>query len=119
MTYVVAFDDSRLSREALAQARRFAGRVGRDLVAVTVVPADNEEYARERGWLAADDPFDGDTVTAYLEDAARSVAPTVRVRVESVDRFVPCGWIAREVRRAAHDEGAEVVFVGSENAARA
>jgi nucleotide-binding universal stress UspA family protein len=119
MTYVVAFDDSRLSREALARARRFAGRVGHDLVAVTVVPAENEEYARERGWLAADEPFDGDAVTAYLEGRARSVAPTVRVRVESVDRFAPEGTIARRLRRTAKDLDAEVVFVGSENAARA
>lgn len=118
MTYVVAFDDSALARRALAQARRYAGAVGHDLVAVTVVPADNDEYARERGWLGDDEAFDGDAVTEHLTDAARSVAPTARLRVESVDEYAPRGWIAREIRRAARDEGAEVVFVGSENAGR-
>jgi nucleotide-binding universal stress UspA family protein len=118
MTFVVPFDGSDLSQAALSRAVAFAGVADEEVVVVSVVPDDNVEYARERGWLAADEPFDRERVIRRLRGRVADLAPDVTFRAELVDRDAPSGAISTRIRRVLGEEDATMVFVGSDNAGR-
>lgn len=116
MTLLVPFDGSDLAMAALQRATEFSAVFDEPIVAVTVVPDGNTEYARSRGWLEADEQFDDEEVHGYLRDAVASLAPTASVRIESVGRDAPAGTISNRVRKVAREVDASMVFVGSDNA---
>lgn len=117
MTYLVPFDDSELSRTALARAVDLAGDRDHEVVVYTVLPGDRE-YAVERGWVRDDDAFDPDDVAERLRASAIEIAPSATVECEQVGRYTRPGQIANRIRARARAVDAEVVFIGSENAGR-
>jgi nucleotide-binding universal stress UspA family protein len=118
MTFVVPFDGSPLAQAALSRAVAFASVADEPVVAVTVVPIDNAAYARDRGWLSADEPFDRETVVGRLRGRVADLAPDATFRATFVDRDAPSGTISTRIRRVLGEEDASMVFVGSDNAGR-
>lgn len=118
MTFVVPFDGSGLSEAGLARASEFGRTLAEDVVAVTVVPHGNADYAREKGWLGADERFDREAVLAHLEARVADVAPDADFEAVIVDRWAPPGTIAKRLRRFAHTADASLVFIGSARAGR-
>ncbi|MFB6108260.1 MAG: universal stress protein [Haloplanus sp.] len=116
MTFVVPFDGSDLASAALARASEFGDALDQPVLAVTVVPTGNAAYARERGWLGADEPFDVESVVASLRDRVATIAPDADFEHAVVERYASSGTIAREIRTMARREDASMVFVGSEHA---
>lgn len=116
MTFVVPFDGSTLAETALVRAVEFARVLEERVVAVTVVPKDNETYARARDWLGDDEEFDVERVVSRVHERVTDLAPGADFRHFLVDRRAGAGTIAKHVRRLAVQEEASMVFVGSENA---
>ena len=119
MTVLVPFDGSTLSTVALEKATNFGELVDEDVVVVTVIP-DDDDYARDRGWIGAGEPFDADAIASGLGSRVASVAPDATYRTEVVDSDEPTATattnVVRTIRRVASEVDASVVFVGTENA---
>lgn len=116
MTLVVPFDGSPLSETALLRAAEYATGLDREIRAIVVVPSNNTRYAREKGWLEPNEAFDLDAIRERLDARVAETAPEATVRYEVVAKSAPSGGIATRIRRLAVEEGASVVFIGSENA---
>ncbi|MEF8868688.1 MAG: universal stress protein [Haloarculaceae archaeon] len=121
MVLLVPFDGSELATAALRRASEFAEFTDEPVLVVSVL-TDDERFARDRGWVGEDEPFDPDAVAERLEAAARQVAPDATFRREEPtdggEMATTTLDIARTVRQVAHEVDASVVFVGSENAGR-
>lgn len=119
MTYLVPFDDSPLSRTALKRAGEFAAAMDEDVLALVVVPP-SVEYAREKGWIGPSEPFDDAVIERMLRGSVEDLAPGAAVRVEAADetdyRASVTTDVVRRIRQVAAESGAEVLFVGTENA---
>jgi nucleotide-binding universal stress UspA family protein len=118
MTLVVPFDGSELSETALVRATAFSRVFEEPVLSLTVVPVDNVEYARERGWLSDDEPFDLETVEHRLRRQVLDINPESDVRHEQVDAYAGPGRISKRIRAIAREVDASMVFVGSENAGK-
>ena len=117
MTFIVPFDGSELAETALVRAQEFSDVLQeKSVVAVSVIPKGNTEYARDHGWLPPDEPFEIESVVEKLHKQVISLAPSAGFRHLTVDRYAPSGTIASRVRRFAKTEDASMVFIGSENA---
>lgn len=117
MTFVIPFDGSKLAETALVRAREFSGVLEeKSIVAVTVIPNENAEYARDHGWLRPDEPFEMESVVEQLHKQVMTLTPSANFRHLTVDRYAPSGSIASEVRDFANNTDASMVFIGSENA---
>jgi len=116
MTFLVPFDGSPLAEAALVRAAEFAGVFDEDVVAVSVVPEGNADYARERNWLDSGEPFDLQSVVATLHTQVTDLCPSVDFRHLTVGTHASPGTIATRVRRRAEREDVSMVFVGSDNA---
>ena len=118
MTLLVPFDGSDLSTKALEKAAEFGDLTDDDVVAFTVIP-DDDDYARERGWIPASEQFDPDVVARKMRNIVENVAPDAEFRHEIVDSDEPTATATTNVVRAIRDQadGLEVsiVFIGSEN----
>ncbi|MFC3476181.1 universal stress protein [Halobacterium litoreum] len=117
MTYVVAFDNTPLSRTALRRAVEYGDAVGEDVVAVTAIKRDSG-HAREHGWLSGDETFDVETVAQNLTETVAEFDPDVELRHRAVDQYAPHGRVSRAIREMAVEADASVVFIGSDNAGR-
>jgi len=121
MVLLVPFDGSRLSKAALERATEFADYRDEEVIALSVIP-DDEEYTRERGWIDTDATLDIEAVADRMREQAEAVAPTVSFRYEvpeDVSSMASTATdITRTIREVAHEEGASIVFIGSENAGR-
>jgi nucleotide-binding universal stress UspA family protein len=119
MVYLVPFDDSPLSRTALRRAGEFASVMDEEVVALVVVPPSTE-YAREKGWIDADEPFDSDRIARGLRATVEQLAPKATVRVETTDetdyRASVTTDVVRRIRQVASQLGASVLFIGTANA---
>lgn len=116
MTFLVAFDGSALSETALRRATTFADATDERVVVVSVVPTD--EALAEAYGLTEDGEYDPAQAADRLREAVGDVAPEAEFRTASADAYAGKGLIAREITRAATEEAASVVFVGSDNAGR-
>ncbi|PSQ16120.1 universal stress protein [Halobacteriales archaeon QS_8_69_26] len=121
MALLVPFDGSDLSTAALERAVEFGEFTGEEVVVPSVVPP-SEEYARERGWIAPDEPFDPDLVAGRLRDRAEAVAPGATHRTEVPEDVSATASLTTDVVRTIHEVaaevGASVLSVGSANAGR-
>jgi nucleotide-binding universal stress UspA family protein len=115
MTFVVPFDMSELSETALVRAKEFNQVFDEDILALTVIPEGDAEYARERGWLKSDEQYDLEEVIATIHERIINLVPEADFRHFTVGSYAPGGTIASELRTAAVDADASVVFLGSEN----
>ncbi|MGM0605521.1 MAG: universal stress protein [Halobacteriota archaeon] len=87
-------------------------------VAVTAIPNDNAEYARERGWNESDREFSLSRIVATLDEQVAELPPRVEFSYELVDRFASVATIRKRLRNVAAEMDASMVFVGSDNAGR-
>lgn len=117
MSIVVPFDNTPLSRVALARALEFKAAT-EDVIAVTAIPQGNAGYARERGWLANDAAYDEDEILTRLSRRVSEIGDPATFDYILVDRHAQPGVIARRLRRYARDNDARLVAIGSENAGR-
>jgi nucleotide-binding universal stress UspA family protein len=118
MTLFVPFDGSELAEAALARATEFGTVFDEDVLAASVIPKGNADYARRRGWLGPEEPFDRGAVASRLHAGVTDICPSADFRHRVVDRFAPAGAIARELRKMAANEDVSMAFVGSDNAGR-
>jgi nucleotide-binding universal stress UspA family protein len=122
MSYLVPFDGSDLSVAALECAVEFANAMGAEVIALTVLPTDDEEYARERGWLDEGEPFDPETIRSRVQSRVAEIAPSATFRWETTEDVSSVATsttdVVRTIRTVADEVGAEIVFIGSENAGR-
>lgn len=118
MSIVVPFDGTPLSRAALARADTLRDVFGEEVFAITIVPNRNVRYARERGWLADDEPFDPETIVTHLSQQVTEISPGTEFEYEVVDRYAPAGAIASRIRTYARSVDANLVVLGSDNAGR-
>lgn len=116
MTLVVPFDGSELAEAALVRATEFGNVFDQDVLAVSVIPKGNREYARERGWIGQDDEFELDSVVSTLHEQVTELCPSADFRHIVVDRSAPSGTIAGRLRKIARNEDTSMVVIGSENA---
>ncbi|SDE75390.1 universal stress protein [Halorientalis regularis] len=122
MTLLVPFDGSALSRTALERASEFADYRDEEVVALTIIP-DDEEFARERGWIDEDGTYDQAAVCEEFERTVQEVAPNATYRCEHPETSdsmtaTVIDDITRTIRHVADDVDASIVFIGSENAGR-
>ncbi|MFQ3318641.1 MAG: nucleotide-binding universal stress UspA family protein [Natronomonas sp.] len=116
MTHLVAFDGTALSEAALRRAKRFERQNDERLVAVSVLPTD-DVLAEEYG-LVDGDEYDPEAAAGRLRDSATDIAPGAEFRAESIDAYAGRRQVATKIRRAARDEDATLVFIGSDDAGR-
>lgn len=116
MTIVVPFDGSELSEAALVRATSLGEAFEERVLALTIIPKDDREYARERDWLGHDEEFDMQTVVGRLHERVTDVAPHADFQHETVGRYASAGSIATELRQAAKTADASLVAIGSDNA---
>jgi nucleotide-binding universal stress UspA family protein len=119
MSLLVPFDGSSLAAQALERAATFGELFDEDVVALTVIP-DDDEYARARGWIGDGEPFDPETIASGMQSRVQDVDSDATFRVERVSSDEPTATattnVVREIRRVASEVDASVVFIGSENA---
>jgi len=116
MTLVVPFDGTELAETALVRAVEFDAVFEEGVVALSVIPDGNIDHAREAGWIDDGESFELETVTERLREQVRSLAPEAEFRPDVVSQRASAGTIATHVRRAAREEDASMVVLGSENA---
>lgn len=116
MTLVVPFDGSALAEAALVRATEFGDVFDEDVLAVSVVPNGDTDYARERGWIEQNEAFDLKSVVSTLHEQVTDLCPSADFRHKTVDRYAPSGSIAKRLRTVAREEDASMVFIGSDNA---
>ena len=121
MVLLVPFDASPLSKAALTRAREFSDYRDEEVVVLSVVP-DAVEFALEREWLDPEETFDMDSLSEKLEAEATAIAPEARFRAEVPEDVSSMASITtdviRTIREVAAEEGASIIFIGSENAGR-
>lgn len=116
MTLVVPFDGSDLAEAALVRATEFGNVFDEDVLAVSVIPKEHTEYAREHGWIGQNEDFDLEAVVSTLHEQVADLCPSAEFRHKVVDRYAPSGSIAKRLRKVSRKEDASMVFLGSENA---
>lgn len=118
MTFVVPFDGSPLSKEALRRATEFAPVKDATIVAVSIIPHNNKKYAKEQGWVDDESEYELEAVVNRLESQVEEIAPDAEYHHRLVDRWANSGTIAARLKRFIRDEDTSMVFLGSENAGR-
>ncbi|SEO43217.1 Nucleotide-binding universal stress protein, UspA family [Halorientalis persicus] len=116
MTLVVPFDGSPLAEAALVRATEFGIVFEEDVLAVSVIPKGNAEYAREHDWIEANEDPELKAIVSRLHRQVTDLCPTANFRHRVVDKRAPSGEIAKRLRKVAEHEDASMVFIGSENA---
>ena len=116
MSIIVPFDGGELSVAALERASEFSTVLDEPVVAVTVIRSKNAEYAREAGWLDADESYDLDAIVERLREQVTAVSPATEFVYETVDRYAPTGTVSKRIKRVARDRDASMVVIGSDNA---
>jgi nucleotide-binding universal stress UspA family protein len=118
MTVVVPFDGASRTKAALQRATEIAPALEASVVAVTVIPVNDTTYARTRGWLNSDEPFDLESVVTTLRERVHEVAPEATFEYERARRGATGNRIAKPIRKFAKRRDASIVVIGSENAGR-
>jgi nucleotide-binding universal stress UspA family protein len=122
VTVLVPFDGSDLSEAALRRAREFADYRDEAVVALTVVP-DDEEFAVDRGWIGEGEPYDPEAVCENFERRVAEIYEGAEFRCEHPERSeFPTATvidnITQTIRAVASELEVSIVFIGSENAGR-
>ncbi|RKD88972.1 universal stress protein [Halopiger aswanensis] len=117
MTFVVPFDGSELAEAALVRAVEYGTALEENVAAVTVVP-ERKRYARDKGWIDEDEPYDVETVVESLREQVLALAPDATYDYERIREFPPEAQLAEHVERLARTHDPSVVFLGSENVGR-
>ncbi|AGB39391.1 universal stress protein [Natronococcus occultus] len=117
MTFVVPFDGSELAAVALVRAVEYGSALDEDVTAVSVVP-ERKRYAREKGWIDDEEPFDPERVVADLRERVLELAPAASFEAERIREFPPEDRLANDIERLVLEQEPSVVFLGSDNVGR-
>ncbi|OAQ52601.1 universal stress protein [Natrinema mahii] len=117
MTFVVPFDGSELAEAALVRAVEYDAALEEGIAAVVVVP-ERKGYAREKGWIDEDEPYDVDAVVERLRERVRTLAPSATFECERIREFPPEARLAGHIERLIRNHDPSVVFLGSDNVGR-
>ena len=117
MSLVVPFDGSRLAEAALVRASEYAATLEEDVVTVTVL-SERKQYAREKGWIEADEPYDVEQVAEDLRERVLELVPGATFEHEIIREFPPAEGIADRIERLALEHDPSIVFLGTENIGR-
>ncbi|ARS90987.1 universal stress protein [Natrarchaeobaculum aegyptiacum] len=117
MTFVVPYDGSPLADAALERAAAFGAALDEQVSVVSVVP-ERTRYAREKGWIDEDEPYDVDAVVEDLRTRALSIAADAAFAVERIREFPPGDRLAAHIERLVREQEPTVVFLGSDNVGR-
>lgn len=110
MAFIVPFDGSELAETALVRAVEFSQILEETVVAVTVIPKGNTEYAREHGWVKHRESFDMTSVVEELHEQVIDHVPEAEYRHIAVGRSAPSGTISSKLRRFATNKIPHPVF---------
>lgn len=116
MPIIVPFDGSELSKSALLHGLNSGNLYQDNLLAVSVIPDGDTQYAREKGWITTDEEFDNELIVSRLRKQVVDIAPEADFKHISVSRYAPTGVIAKRIRHIIRDRDTSAVFIGSENA---
>ncbi|WP_128476655.1 universal stress protein [Halorussus pelagicus] len=116
MSILVPFDGSDLAVAALVRATTLGDAFDETVVAVTIIPERDAEYARDHDWLGPNEEFDMGEIVAQLHEQVADVAPEADFHHEVVGRYASAGRIAKKLRRTAKSADASLVAIGSDNA---
>ena len=86
MAFVVPFDGSELAEAALVRAVEYGAALDEEIAAVVVVP-ERKQYAREKGWIDENEPYDVDAVAADLREQVQTLAPSAAFEFERIRDF--------------------------------
>jgi nucleotide-binding universal stress UspA family protein len=118
MVFVIPFDGAARTRAALHRASELATGPEESLLAVTAIPDGNATYARQKGWLASDEPFNFNTIEARLRADVHEIEPEATFEALRVYRRATGSRLAKPIRKFAKAHDASMVFVGSDSAGR-
>ena len=99
-----------------------AAALEEEVVALSVVPVDERDFAVERGWIDDGEAYDPDAVVDRLRSQVAEIAPDATFRCERPEDVSSVASVTtdvvRTIRVVAQEVGASIVFIGSENAGR-
>lgn len=108
MTLFVPFDGSELAEAALVRAAEFGEVFEESVLAVSVAPRGNTEYARERDWISPREDFNLDEIVSELHVQVVDLAPSANFRHKVVGQHASSGTISkknppdRQTRKCIH-----------------
>ncbi|MXV64074.1 universal stress protein [Natronorubrum sp. JWXQ-INN-674] len=117
MTFVVPFDGSALAEAALVRAVEYGQALDEDVTAVAVVP-ERKRYAREKGWIGAEESYDVESVVERLRGQVTNLAPNASFEYECIREFPPEARLAGHIERLILEHDPSTVFLGSDNVGR-
>lgn len=117
MSLIVPFDGSRLAEAALVRASEYAAVLDKDVVTVTVL-SERKQYAREKGWIGKDDPYDVEQIAEDLRERVLELVPDATFEHEIIREFPPAEGIADRIERLALEHDPSIVFLGTDNVGR-
>jgi len=118
MTLIVPFDGGELAQTALVRATQFNKVLDEEIVVVSVIPVNNNEYARQHDWIGSNETFDGQKIVTHLYDKVKKISPEAHFEHITVGRYAQAGTISVKLRNFAKQHEASIVFIGSENAGK-
>jgi nucleotide-binding universal stress UspA family protein len=116
MVVIVPFDGTELAKTALLHADHSSEMYADAVIAVAVIPKENEKYAREHGWIGDGEPFDKETIVKRLRREVCAITEDANFEYLTVPRYSSSGAISSQIRRFAKNQDASAVFIGSGNA---
>lgn len=111
MVFLVPFDGSPLADAALDRAVTYAGALGTDVVAVSLVPTGSD-YAQRRRRVDPDENFAAETAASDLRRKIEEATDDAELNYEDVSAY-SASELSETIRQVARDVDASCVFLGS------
>ena len=111
MVFLVPFDGSPLADAALDRAVDYAGALGTDVVAVSLIPTGSD-YAQRRRRVDPDENFAAETAASDLRRKIEEATDDAELNYEDVSAY-SANELSDTIRQVARDVDASVVFLGS------
>jgi hypothetical protein len=100
MILALPFDGPDLAAAALVRAVEFSNVLEEDVIAVSIIPEGNTEYARKRDRTDETESVDHQMVVGRIHRQVTEIAPSAGFEHHTVDRYAPPGTIAGELRES-------------------
>ncbi len=112
MVFLVPYDGSPVSEQALDCAIEHGRAMETAVVAVSLIPT-GAEYAERRKWIEPGEEFAADTARAELERKIEETTDDAERNFEDARAGSLGNGVAKQVRRVAEEVDASVLFVGT------
>ena len=111
MVFLVPFDGSPLADAALERAVTYAGALGTEVVAVSLIPTGSD-YAQRRRRVDPDEDFAAETAASDLRRKIEEATDNAELTYEDVSAY-SASELSDTIRQVARDLDATCVFLGS------